>query len=249
MPQQSRGDLRAGQAPRRRASRLRHEPARIDRPDAAACPSAARSPNSRPTAGSTASRRSAQSHYLDGFPWPDGKFRFKPDWQNVPFRSPYKSGPVADMPALPDHWTSIEEADAEHPFRLATSPARGFLNSTFNETPTSLAQESAPDRDDPSATTRRRTASPTATRSCSAIRAGEVRLHARLFDGVRRGVLIAEIDLAERRLCRRLRHQHADRRRPDRALWRRGRCTTTKCGSSGRPDRLAQVFAILASTE
>ena len=21
-----------------------------------------------------------QSHYLDGFPWPDGKFRFKPDW-------------------------------------------------------------------------------------------------------------------------------------------------------------------------
>ena len=48
------------------------------------------------------------------------------------------------MPALPDHWTSIEEADAAHPFRLATSPARGFLNSTFNETPTSLAQEERP---------------------------------------------------------------------------------------------------------
>ncbi len=30
-----------------------------------------------------------QSHYLDGFPWPDGKFRFKPDWPKVPFRSPY----------------------------------------------------------------------------------------------------------------------------------------------------------------
>ena len=83
-------------------------------------------------------------HYLDGFSWPDGKFRFKPDWPNVPFRSPYKSGPVADMPPLPDHWTSIEVADTEHPFRLATSPARGFLNSTFNETPTSLAQESRP---------------------------------------------------------------------------------------------------------
>ena len=39
---------------------------------------------------------------------------------------------------------SIEQADAEHPFRLATSPARGFLNSTFNETPTSLAQEKRP---------------------------------------------------------------------------------------------------------
>ena len=33
-------------------------------------------------------------------------------------------------------------------------------------------------------------------------RRGEVRLHARLFDGVRRGVLIAEVDLAERRLSR-----------------------------------------------
>ena len=91
-----------------------------------------------------------QAHYLDGFNWPDGKFRFKPDWPRVPFRSPYNSGPVADMPALPDHWTSIEEADDAHPFRLATSPARGFLNSTFNETPTSLAQREAADRADPS---------------------------------------------------------------------------------------------------
>ena len=35
-----------------------------------------------------------KSHFLDGFQWPDGKFRFKPDWNNVPFRSPYTSGPV-----------------------------------------------------------------------------------------------------------------------------------------------------------
>ncbi|MDI1346122.1 MAG: molybdopterin oxidoreductase family protein [Pseudolabrys sp.] len=132
-----------------------------------------------------------QAHYLDGFNWPDGKFRFKPDWPNVPFRSPYNSGPVAEMPALPDHWTSIETADDEHPFRLATSPARNFLNSTFNETPTSRTQEKRPTvfihPDDAAAqgiadgdyvvlgNTR-----------------GEVRLHAKLFDGVRRGVLIAE---------------------------------------------------------
>jgi anaerobic selenocysteine-containing dehydrogenase len=132
-----------------------------------------------------------QSHYLDGFPWPDGKFRFKPDWQHVPFRSPYQSGPVSDMPALPDYWPVIEEADAAHPFRLGTSPARGFLNSTFNETPTSLAHEKRPTvmihPEDVAAhgigegdfvvlgNTR-----------------GQVRLHARLFDGVRRGVLIAE---------------------------------------------------------
>ena len=64
----------------------------------------------------------ATAHYLDGFPWPDGKFRFKADWRNVPFRSPVRSGPVETMPALPDHWEVIEEVDAVHPFRLATSP-------------------------------------------------------------------------------------------------------------------------------
>ena len=132
-----------------------------------------------------------ESHFLDGFHWPDGKFRFKPDWPNVPFRSPCHSGPVDEMPALPDHWASIEEADAEHPFRLATSPARGFLNSTFNETPTSLAQEKRPTvmihPDD---------AAPLGIADGDAVvlgnTRGQVRLHAKLFDGLRRGVLIAE---------------------------------------------------------
>ena len=132
-----------------------------------------------------------ESHYLDGFPWPDGKFRFKPDWPNVPFRSPCKSGPVADMPRLPDHWTSIEVADGEHPFRLATSPARGFLNSTFNETPTSLAQENRPNvmihPDDAAAL-----GICTDDYVVLGNKRGEVRLHARVFAGVRQGVLIAE---------------------------------------------------------
>ena len=132
-----------------------------------------------------------QSHYLDGFPWPDGKFRFKPDWANVPFRSPYKSGPVDELPRLPDHWTSIEQSDAEHPFRLATSPARGFLNSTFNETPTSLAQEHRP-----SVMIHPDDARPHGIGDGDYVvlgnKRGEVRLHAKLFAGVRRGVLIAE---------------------------------------------------------
>src|SRR5450631_3987001 len=132
-----------------------------------------------------------KAHYLDGFAWPDGKFRFKPDWPKVPFRSPYNSGPVADMPALPDYWTSIEQADEGHPFRLATSPARGFLNSTFNETPTSLAQEKRPSvmmhPDDAEAQ-----GIGDGDYVVLGNRRGEVRLHARLFDGVRRGVLIAE---------------------------------------------------------
>ena len=131
------------------------------------------------------------AHYLNGFAWPDGKFRFKPDWPTVPFRSPYQSGPVADMPVLPDHWTAIEEADGKYPFRLATSPARGFLNSTFNETPTSLAQEKRPTlliHPDDAAGQGIADGDFVVLGSAR----GEVRLHARLFDGLRRGVLIAE---------------------------------------------------------
>jgi anaerobic selenocysteine-containing dehydrogenase len=132
-----------------------------------------------------------QAHYLDGFNWPDRKFRFKPDWPNVPFRSPYNSGPVAEMPALPDHWTSIEQADDVHPFRLATSPARNFLNSTFNETPTSLAQEKRPTvfiHPDDAAEQGIADGDYVVLGNTR----GQVRLHAKLFDGVRRGVLIAE---------------------------------------------------------
>jgi anaerobic selenocysteine-containing dehydrogenase len=132
-----------------------------------------------------------QSHYLDGFPWPDGKFRFKPDWPNVPFRSPCKSGPVDEMPRLPDHWGSIEQSDADHPFRLATSPARGFLNSTFNETPTSIEQERRPTvmihPDDA-----RKQGIAEGDDVVLGNNRGEVRLHAKLFEGVRLGVLIAE---------------------------------------------------------
>jgi anaerobic selenocysteine-containing dehydrogenase len=95
------------------------------------------------------------------------------------------------LPELPDHWDVIEEADAEHPFRLATSPSRAFLNSTFTETPTSLSIERRPEvmvhPDD---------AAPLGIATGDMVtlgnRRGQVRLHAKLFDGMRRGVLIAE---------------------------------------------------------
>jgi anaerobic selenocysteine-containing dehydrogenase len=132
------------------------------------------------------------AHYLKGFNWPDGKFRFKPDWPNVPFRSPCGAGPVDRMPALPDHWDIIEEADEAHPFRLATSPARNFLNSTFNETPTSLSKEGGR----PEVMIHPADAAARGIADGDEVLLGngrgEVRLHARLFDGVRHGVLIAE---------------------------------------------------------
>ncbi len=92
---------------------------------------------------------------------------------------------------MPDHWHVIEEADAQHKFRLATSPARNFLNSTFNETPTSLGREQRPSvmihPDDAAALS-----IADGAKVILGNARGEVRLHAKLFDGVRRGVLIAE---------------------------------------------------------
>jgi anaerobic selenocysteine-containing dehydrogenase len=132
------------------------------------------------------------AHYINGFAYPDGKFRFKPDWPTVPFRNAHHAGPIAAMPKLPDHWTIIEQADAAHPFRLATSPSRGFLNSTFNETPSSFAREGGR----PEVMIHPDDAAPLAIAHGAPVllgnMRGEVRLHARLFEGVRRGVLIAE---------------------------------------------------------
>jgi anaerobic selenocysteine-containing dehydrogenase len=133
----------------------------------------------------------ATSHYVDGFAWPDGKFRFKVDWPNVPFRNPLPVGPVDAMPSFPDHWEVIEEVDVEHPFRLATSPARGFLNSSFTEMPTSRAREGRPTvmiHTDDAAQHGIADGGEVVLGNAR----GRVRLHARHFDGVRRGVLIAE---------------------------------------------------------
>jgi anaerobic selenocysteine-containing dehydrogenase len=95
------------------------------------------------------------------------------------------------MPSLPDHWTIIEEADEAHPFRLATSPSRSFLNSSFNETPSSLAREGPA-----SVMIHPLDAAALGIAEGDAVILGNMRgeatLVARLFDGVRRRVLIAE---------------------------------------------------------
>jgi anaerobic selenocysteine-containing dehydrogenase len=131
------------------------------------------------------------SHYLDGFAHADGKFHFKADWARVPLGHAGMMGAWDRMPSLPDHWCAIEEADEAHPFRLATSPSRSFLNSTFNETPSSQAREGAP-----SVMMHPDDAASLAIEDGEAVTLGNMRgettLTARLFDGVRRGVLIAE---------------------------------------------------------
>jgi anaerobic selenocysteine-containing dehydrogenase len=133
------------------------------------------------------------SHFIGGFRHPDGKYRFRPDWKTVVFRPhvPERFGPFHDVPPMPDHWSVIEEADAEHPFRLATSPARGFLNSSFNQTPTSLKREGRPTLlvhpDDLSAL-----GIADGGKVVVGNRRGQVRLHAKAFSGLVRGVVISE---------------------------------------------------------
>ncbi|WP_298258198.1 molybdopterin oxidoreductase family protein [Bradyrhizobium sp.] len=131
------------------------------------------------------------SHYLDGFAHKDGKFHFRADWANVPVSNAGMMGAWDEMPSLPDHWAAIEEADEAHPFRLATSPSRSFLNTTFNETPSSQAREGAP-----SVMIHPDDAAKLGIADGDAVTLGNPRgqttLTVRYFDGVRRGVLIAE---------------------------------------------------------
>ncbi|NRB31579.1 MAG: molybdopterin oxidoreductase family protein [Rhizobiaceae bacterium] len=135
------------------------------------------------------------SHYRNGFAHADGKFHFKADWHNVPWGKPPDclglQGPVDDMPSLPDQWDVIEQADPDHPFRLATSPSRSFLNSTFNESPKGIAREKRPSvklhPDDADALG---IADGQKVRLVN--QRGAVIVHAQLFDGVRSGVVIAE---------------------------------------------------------
>lgn len=124
------------------------------------------------------------SHFLNGFPTPSGKFRFRADWSAM--------GPLGHMlPAMPDHCRAIDEATADRPFRMITSPARNYLNSSFTETPTSKRREGRPTvmlhPDD---------ATKLGITEGARVRLGNdqgsVVLHARLFDGVQSGVVVVE---------------------------------------------------------
>ncbi|MDE3175475.1 MAG: molybdopterin-dependent oxidoreductase, partial [Pseudomonadota bacterium] len=85
-----------------------------------------------------------QAHYLDGFAHADGKFHFRADWAATPYSNNGLRGDWAAMPTLPDHWPVNEAAGGEFPFKLTTSPSRGFLNTSFNGTPGSRAREVRP---------------------------------------------------------------------------------------------------------
>ena len=135
------------------------------------------------------------SHYISGFAHTDGKFHFKPDWTNVPWGHPPSDmglqGPFSTLPSFPDHWDVTENSTTNYPYRLATSPARSFLNSTFNETAGSREREGQP-----TVFVHPQTAEKETIAEGDKVRLandrGAVILHAKLFDGILPGVLVAE---------------------------------------------------------
>ncbi len=131
------------------------------------------------------------AHFLDGFGHADGRFHFRVDWGAVDNENYGMVGPHQAMPEFPDHWASIEAADAAHPFRLATSPARSFLNSSFNETPGSISREGRPELmihpEDAAAL-----GLAEGMRVSVGNTRGSVIVHAKLTDGQKRGVVISE---------------------------------------------------------
>ncbi|VBB68692.1 Anaerobic dehydrogenases, typically selenocysteine-containing [invertebrate metagenome] len=122
-----------------------------------------------------------EQHFLTGFAQSDGRFHFAPAWA---LGSP-------SLPALPDHVPLIEDADQTHPFRLITAPARDFLNSTFSESPTSRQHQGRPTV----------LIHPEDCRAAGITdgavihlgnKRGMVTLHAQVFPGLPRGVIVVE---------------------------------------------------------
>lgn len=136
------------------------------------------------------------AHFLNGFAHADGKFHFRPDWVNgaAPNKPPAAVGalgPHEELPQFPDQVDVIELADAEHPFRLATSPARNFLNSSFAETKTSRQKEGRPEL-----MVNPEDALTHGLQAGDLVRIGntrgDLRIHVKVTEEVKPGVLIAE---------------------------------------------------------
>nr|VFK36615.1 MAG: Anaerobic selenocysteine-containing dehydrogenase [Candidatus Kentron sp. SD]VFK39576.1 MAG: Anaerobic selenocysteine-containing dehydrogenase [Candidatus Kentron sp. SD] len=124
------------------------------------------------------------ANFLSGFGTPNKRFHFKPDWSRL-------GTDFAGMPALPDHMPVGNPADAEHPFRLVTAPARHFLNTSFTETPSSQKAENRP-----TLLLRAEDAARHGIEDGALARVGnrlaDILLHARIFDGMQSGVVIIE---------------------------------------------------------
>jgi anaerobic selenocysteine-containing dehydrogenase len=123
-------------------------------------------------------------HFLDGFTHADRKFHFRANW--AAFGQEHGS-----LPAFPDHVAAIDDGDPDRPFRLIPAPSRSFLNTSFNNTPSSLAREGRP-----TAMVHPATLAAIGLPDGARIRIGNgqgsVVVHARAFGGMQQRVVIAE---------------------------------------------------------
>ena len=123
-------------------------------------------------------------HFLDGFGHADKKFHFRADWRAI--------GPEhAQLPSFPDHVEVIDEGDPERPFRLVAAPSRSFLNTSFNNTPSSVVREGRP-----TALVHPEVLAGLNLEAGDRVRIGNRRgsvvVHARAFEGLQRRVVIVE---------------------------------------------------------
>ena len=132
---------------------------------------------------------------------------------------------------MPDHWTAIDGATADRPFRLVAAPARNFLNTSFTETPTSRGREGRPTAMlHPEDAARLGVADGGLVALGNA--QGEVVVHARVVDGMQPGVVVVESVWPNADFRDGDGHQRADvatrPRRPTAAP-----CSTTRRSGSG----------------
>ena len=125
-----------------------------------------------------------EMHFLNGFGHDDKRFHFRPDWSRV-------GRDHARMPKFPDYFEITDAADAEHPFRLVTAPARNYLNSSFTETPTSQAREGRP-----TALIHPEDCAELGLSDGGRVRVGNrqasIVVHVKPFDGLQRGIVVIE---------------------------------------------------------
>jgi anaerobic selenocysteine-containing dehydrogenase len=123
-------------------------------------------------------------HFLDGFAHADRRFHFRADWRAI--------GPEhSRLPPFPDHVAVIDEGDAERRFRLVAAPSRSFLNTSFNNTPSSVAREGRPTAlVHPEILAELRLGDGDRVRVGN--RRGNLVVHARSFDGMQKRVVIVE---------------------------------------------------------
>jgi anaerobic selenocysteine-containing dehydrogenase len=125
-----------------------------------------------------------RGHFLEGFGHADKKFHFRANWRAL-------GSEHSRMPVFPDHLAVLDDGDPERPFRMVPSPSRSFLNTSFNNTPSSIAREGRP-----TGMIHSETLAALGIADGARVRIGNdkgsVVLHARAFDGMQKRVVIVE---------------------------------------------------------